>query len=245
MSLGPLGAAARAFAGAKERPPRRAGAGFCAGGAPVVGGAGRLLATGAAIGGAVTTGGAVGASEAGEEALSDFAAALAFAGSGPPLNAAIMMPTTRSAAAAPIAIRRLLAFFAKGLSTSSGSVHWEGLRPVIRSALLGKPLRVAPKSRGLRVTVRVEASEQFPGGGRPPAPAKMGAALHGDVGKVTETREHEHVAIELPSVALTYQSRNCGGGIVVGPAGLSAGAGCNPGVAMRVVSARIVGEERL
>jgi hypothetical protein len=120
---------------------------------------------------------------------------------------------------------------------------WEGLRPAIRTALLGKPVRIAPKTRGLRVTVQVEASEQFPGGGRPPPPSKMGTTVAGSIGKITETKEH--IDIEPPSVALTYRSRNCAAGIVVSPGGISLGAGCNPGVAMRVVAARIVREERL
>jgi hypothetical protein len=128
-------------------------------------------------------------------------------------------------------------------SASGDRTAWEGLRPAIRTALVGKPVRIAPKTRGLRVTVHVEASEQFPGGGRPPPPSKQGAALSGSIGKVTETKDH--VDIELPSVALTYQSRKCAAGIVVSPGGVSAGGGCNPGVAMRVVAARIVGEERL
>lgn len=127
-------------------------------------------------------------------------------------------------------------------SASSDRAGWEALSPGIRTALLGKAVRIAPKTRGVRVTVQVEASEQFPDGRRPPTPSKSGGAVKGSVGSVTETKDH--VEVELPSVALTYESRNCSAGLVLHPGGLSAGAGCSPGVAMRVVSARIVREDR-
>ncbi|HVJ92814.1 MAG TPA: hypothetical protein VM580_23600, partial [Labilithrix sp.] len=59
-------------------------------------------------------------------------------------------------------------------AASSDLAAWEGLRPLVRASLTKRPVRVPPNSRGLRVTVRVEASEQFPGGARPPPPKDQG-----------------------------------------------------------------------
>ena len=128
-------------------------------------------------------------------------------------------------------------------AASADSKAWERLRPAIVTALFGKPIRVAPRTKGLRVVVQVEASERFPGGGEPTPVSKQGVAIVSSAGKITETKDE--LKIELPRVGLTYRSRNCGGGILIGPGGATAGAGCQTGVAMRVVEARIVREERL
>jgi hypothetical protein len=61
--------------------------------------------------------------------------------------------------------------------------------------------------------------------------------------KIVETKDR--VDFVLPTVAAGYRGRNCSAGVVVGAHGVSGGADCNAGVAMRVVSTRIVSEERL
>ena len=120
---------------------------------------------------------------------------------------------------------------------------WDDLRPAIRAALANAKVRVPPPGKGVRVTIRVEASEQYPGGGRPVPDKKQGAAVHGSIGTITETKDH--VEITPPVVALTYQTRKCSAGIAVTPGGVSLGGGCEQGAAMRVVETKIVSEERL
>lgn len=119
--------------------------------------------------------------------------------------------------------------------------EWERLAPAVEASLAGKKLRLPPKSNGLRVTVHVDASEQFPGGARPPK--KTGVVASGSGVKVVETKDR--IDFELPSVTVGYQGRRCGAGLTVGATGIGVGGGCAAGVAMRVVSARILREERL
>lgn len=126
---------------------------------------------------------------------------------------------------------------------SRDHVGWQRLEPTIRAALATKPVRLPPKSAGLRVAVRVDASEQFPGGGRPTPDDKQGIAARAQFFKIKETKEH--VEIELPYVAVGVRSRACGAGVTITPGGINAGAGCDVGTAMRVVATRIVSEERL
>ena len=128
-------------------------------------------------------------------------------------------------------------------SASSDRAAWERLRPVIQAELASRALRAPPNARGVRVTVRVEASEQFPSGARPPPPNTTGLAVKASAGKLTETKDH--VDIELPVAALVYQSRNCTAAIGISAGGIGGGAGCEVEVALRVVQARIVSEERL
>jgi hypothetical protein len=129
------------------------------------------------------------------------------------------------------------------LSASSERTQWEKLAPIIESGLAGKAVRVPTSAKGIRVTVRVEASEQFPGGGRPVPPKKQGATASGSIGRVTETKDH--IDIEPPHAHLGYHGRKCGVDVMVTPGAISGGAGCEVGVAMRVVETRILGEERL
>lgn len=120
---------------------------------------------------------------------------------------------------------------------------WDGLRPAIQAALANSKMRVPPPGKGVRVTVRVEASEQYPGGGRPVPDEKQGASVHGSIGTIKESKDH--VEITPPVVVLSYQTRKCGAGVAVTPGGVSLSGGCEPGVAMRVVETKIVSEERL
>ncbi len=120
---------------------------------------------------------------------------------------------------------------------------WDGLRPAIHAALASSKMRVPPPGKGIRVTVRVEASEQYPGGGRPVPDKMQGAAVHGSIGTIKESKDH--VEITPPLVVLTYRTRKCGAGLAATPAGVSLSGGCEPGVAMRVVETKIVREERL
>jgi hypothetical protein len=127
------------------------------------------------------------------------------------------------------------------LDATSERAGWEALRPAIADRLAKAPVRPPSGSRGLRVTVRVEASEQFPGGARPPA--KEGVVAKASPGKITETKTK--IDIELPYAAIGYRGRRCGGGLVIAPGGISGGAGCEVGVPLRVVATRIVSEQRL
>src|SRR5262249_11698597 len=120
---------------------------------------------------------------------------------------------------------------------------WAALSQEITESLKKKPIRLAPNQNGLRVTVRVEASEKFPEGMAPTPEKQQGVSVHASPGKITETKDH--IDIEIPSVVLVAKGRKCGGGIVLTPGGISGGGGCAAGVAMRVVKARIVSEERL
>jgi len=83
---------------------------------------------------------------------------------------------------------------------------------------------------GVLVTVKVDASEQFPGGGRPTPDSKQGVGARASLGGITETKDH--VEIELPSASVAYRTRSCGVGLTVNPGGVSLGGGCEPGVAM-------------
>jgi hypothetical protein len=129
------------------------------------------------------------------------------------------------------------------LDASSDRTAWEGLGPAIAEHLAKKPVKLPASSGGLRVTVRIEASEQFPGGARPPPPEKQGVIVKATPPKVTETKTS--IDIQLPTFAAGYQGRKCSGGVVIHPGGISAGGGCEVGAAMRVVAARIVSENLL
>ena len=104
-------------------------------------------------------------------------------------------------------------------------------------------MRLAERSRGLRVMVRVEASEQFPGGARPLPPKSTGFGARGSLGEVTESKDH--IDITLPSAVLSYRTRKCEAALGLSASGVGFGAGCAVGVTQRVVSARIVEEGRL
>jgi hypothetical protein len=120
--------------------------------------------------------------------------------------------------------------------------QWEALRPVVAERLAQKAVKLPP-AHGLRVTVRVEARVEFPGGGKPTPPEKTGAFIKATPGEIVETKDH--IAIVPPSIAVGFRSRKCGVGIAITPGSIAAGGGCETGVAMRVVRTRIVGEERL
>ncbi|MDB4942314.1 MAG: hypothetical protein JWP97_1848 [Labilithrix sp.] len=120
---------------------------------------------------------------------------------------------------------------------------WDALRGAIREAVEKAPKRIAVPGRGVRVTVRVEAREQFASGAAPTPDRKQGVAASGSLGAVHETKDR--VDFELPSATLAYKTRSCGVGATVNPTGVSLGGGCEAGVAMRVVSTKIVAEERL
>ena len=126
---------------------------------------------------------------------------------------------------------------------SSERPGWDALRSTIRDAVKAAPKRIGVHGKGVRVVVQVEASEQFAGGGRPTPDKKQGAAVGGSIGSVTETKDH--IEFGLPHVDLTYKTRQCGVGVSVNPGGLSLGGGCEPGVAMRVVSTKILAEQPL
>jgi hypothetical protein len=129
------------------------------------------------------------------------------------------------------------------LNASSDRANWEKLAPIIENGLAGKAVRVPTSAKGIRVTVRVEASEQFPGGARPLPPEKQGLTASGSIGRVTEKKDH--IDLEPPHVHLGYHGRKCGVDVVATPGAISAGGGCEVGVAMRVVETRILSEERL
>ena len=118
---------------------------------------------------------------------------------------------------------------------------WDALSPAIQQELKSKRIRIPPNSHGLRVTVRVEASEQYPGGGRPPAKSGFKAVAKGP--EVIETKDQ--ITITPPYAAAGYQGRKCAVGVVVTPGGIGGGAGCEVGVPMRVVAVRILNEQRL
>jgi hypothetical protein len=120
---------------------------------------------------------------------------------------------------------------------------WAALRQEIAESLKKKPIRLAPNQNGLRVVVRVEASEKFPEGTAPTPDAKQGVSVHASPGKIRVT--NGSIDIELPYVDLAAKGRSCGAGVRLTPGALAGGGGCAAGVAMRVVKARIVSEERL
>ena len=129
------------------------------------------------------------------------------------------------------------------VAASSDRERWESLGPAVRNTLLGAARRKALKGNGVLVTVKVDASEQFPGGGRPTPDDKQGLGAHASAGGVTETKEH--VEIELPSASIGYRTRSCAVVMAVGAGGIGLGGGCEPGVAMRVVATKILSEQRL
>ena len=128
------------------------------------------------------------------------------------------------------------------VAASSDRERWESLGPAVRNTLLDAARRKALKGNGVLVTVKVDASEQFPGGGRPTPDDKQGLGAHASAGGVTETKEH--VEIELPSASIGYRTRSCGVVMAVGAGGIGLGGGCEPGVAMRVVATKILSEQR-
>jgi hypothetical protein len=130
------------------------------------------------------------------------------------------------------------------LAGSSGDPKgWEALRPAIREAVEKAPKRIRVAGKGVLVTVAVEAKEQFASGATPTPDKKQGLGAQGSLGAVHETKEH--VEFELPSGALTFKTRNCGAGVSLSAAGIGLSGNCESGVAMRVVSTKIVAEQRL
>lgn len=128
------------------------------------------------------------------------------------------------------------------LNANGERTSWEKLGPIIAKNLEGKVVKTVGK--GLRVTVRIDASERFPGGAPPVADKDQGAHVDASPGKLHETKDH-HLIIELPHAGFRYVTRKCGVAVDVNPGGLSASGGCAPGVAMRVVETTLVSEERL
>lgn len=130
------------------------------------------------------------------------------------------------------------------LAGSSGDPKgWEALRPAIREAVEKAPKRIRIAGKGVLVTVAVEAKEQFASGATPTPDKKQGLGAQGSLGAVHETKEH--VEFELPSGALTFKTRNCGAGVSLSAGGIGLSGNCESGVAMRVVSTKIVAEQRL
>jgi len=129
------------------------------------------------------------------------------------------------------------------VAASGDRTRWDSLGPAVRDTLLRASHRKALKGNGVLVTVKVDASEQFPGGGRPTPDSKQGLGARASAGGVTETKDR--VDIELPSASVGYRTRSCDVGVAVSLGGVSLGGGCAPGVAMRVVATQILSEQRL
>jgi hypothetical protein len=112
---------------------------------------------------------------------------------------------------------------------ADAQADWSRVLPLVREALKVADVKMAPKSRGLRVTVKVEAKVQYPDGYQPPDEARVSASV----------REG------WPALDLEYRGRRCAAALTVAPGGAALGAGCSAGTPLRLVSARIVAEERL
>jgi len=129
------------------------------------------------------------------------------------------------------------------LNASSERAAWEKLAPIIAQGLADKNVRVPNAAKGIRVTVSVDAREQFASGAPPVPPEKQGFKAGGSIGKITEKKDQ--IEITPPHVSLGYQGKKCGASIVILPGSASLGAGCEVGVPVRVVETHDVREERL
>lgn len=139
-----------------------------------------------------------------------------------------------------VAVRRDGSVSVNLSEASSNWTGWSNLRPSIQQSVAGRPIRMPPGGRGIRVVVRVEAKHRFPGGAQPVTESAQGLSAGASLGKLHEAKDR--IVIEPPSVTLAYRGRKCGVGVKISPTGIGGGAGCAPGVEMRVVEARIVGE---
>jgi hypothetical protein len=106
---------------------------------------------------------------------------------------------------------------------------WSRLIPVVRDALRSANVRLPPSARGLRVTVAVKATVQYPDGYQPPDEAHVSARVRDG----------------LPALDVEYHGRRCAAAATIAPGGAALGGGCSAGTPLRLVSTRIVAEERL
>jgi hypothetical protein len=124
--------------------------------------------------------------------------------------------------------------------------RWAGLSDAIRADVEKRraQIRLPPGARGLRVTVRAEAKEQFPDGR---TPQSMGTRVEARPGRVHETKDH--VDITPPSVALAHRGKVCNAELELGITGPRLQGGCsleNAGThPVRIVAARILRESRM
>ncbi len=121
---------------------------------------------------------------------------------------------------------------------------WARLVASMRDAVAKRHVRVAPGSKGHRVTVRIESRIQYADGRDPRAD---GPKVDARGFKVTETKTQ--ITFQLPSVTAGVVGKTCAAGVHVGLDGVSIIGGCSPENAgippQRVVSGRILSEARL
>lgn len=118
------------------------------------------------------------------------------------------------------------------VQVASNHTDWARIIPAIREAVRNAQVRLPPNSRGLNVVVAVDAKVKYPDGYEPPPE------------KTTVTADTA-LAVDKPLLDLKVRGRRCSAGLAVAAGGLSVGADCAVGQAARIVSTRIVSEERL
>lgn len=117
------------------------------------------------------------------------------------------------------------------VDVASNHTDWRQILPEIREAVRRAQVHVPPNSRGLNVVVAVEATVKYPDGYEPPDTTTVSAKTALDVRR--------------PWLDVSVRGRRCSAAVVVAAGGLGGGANCAVGVAARIVTTRIVREQRL